>query len=334
LQIIQTLQIQLILSNTTEDLFSQLALPDSPSELYSPIAYTMSMGGKRIRPKLVLTSCGICGGDPLEAQNAAIAVEMLHNFTLIHDDIMDNAGTRRGFQTVHTKWDVPIAILSGDALFALAFEKLTYYGESKKYDKFTYHKLSKTFINASKIVCEGQARDLSFENRNDVSLDEYLLMIEQKTASLLSASMTMGGIVAQSTDKNIEILGKIGMQLGIAFQIQDDLLDAIGDPKKFGKEPGGDIREGKKTYLSILANKLINQSDKVIMDTVLQSNEVTIDDVNTVIDIFQKVGVIQKTKDTIQNLYSNSIELLNYFDNSTYTVEINRILNQLTVREN
>lgn len=322
------------MSNNTEDLFSQLALPESPSELYDPIAYTMSMGGKRIRPQLVLTSCGICGGNPVEAQSAALAVEMLHNFTLIHDDIMDNAGTRRGFQTVHTKWDVPTAILSGDALFTLAFEKLSYYGDSHKYDKKTYHQLINTFINASKIVCEGQARDLSFENRDDVSLDEYLLMIEQKTASLLSASMTMGGIVAQSTEKNVETLGKIGMQLGIAFQIQDDLLDAIGDPKKFGKVPGGDIREGKKTYLSILANKLVNQTDRVILKTILQSNEVSSDDVNTVIDIFHKVGVIQSTKSTIQRLYSNSMELLNFFDNSTYSVEINRILNQLTVREN
>lgn len=322
------------MSNNSEDLFSQLSLPESPSELYDPIAYTMSMGGKRIRPQLVLTSCGVCGGNPVEAQNTALAVEMLHNFTLIHDDIMDNAGTRRGFQTVHTKWDVPTAILSGDALFALAFEKLSYYGDSHKYDKKTYHQLINTFINASKIVCEGQARDLSFENRDDVSLDEYLLMIEQKTASLLSASMTMGGIVAQSTEKNVETLGKIGMQLGIAFQIQDDLLDAIGDPKKFGKEPGGDIREGKKTYLSILANKLVNQADSVILKTVLQSNEVSRADVNTVIDIFHKVGVIQSTKETIESLYSNSMELLNYFDNSIYTVEINRILNQLTVREN
>lgn len=322
------------MSLSAEELFSQLLLPESPSELYDPIKYTMSMGGKRIRPKLVQISCGICGGNPAEAQSAAKAVEMLHNFTLIHDDIMDNAGTRRGFQTVHTKWDIPTAILSGDALFALAFDQLSYYGENNQYDKQTYHQLTKIFLNATKVVCEGQARDLSFEKRADVSLDEYLLMIEQKTASLLSASMSMGGVVANSTTSNIERLGKIGMQIGLAFQIQDDLLDAIGDPSKFGKEPGGDIREGKKTYLSILANRVLNESDRLILNDILQSDSVTDDDVNEVIGIFHKNGVIQITRDYIRNLYSNSLELLNYFDKSSYTVEINRILNQLTVREN
>jgi geranylgeranyl diphosphate synthase type II len=294
----------------------------------------MAMGGKRIRPKLVVTSCGVCGGNPEEAHAAAKAVEMLHNFTLIHDDIMDNANSRRGYETVHLKWDVPIAILSGDALFALAFDQLSYYGESDKYDKNTFYRLTKVFTKATKIVCEGQARDLSFEKRQDVSLDEYLLMIEQKTASLLSASMSMGGIVAQTDDRNIEILEKIGMQIGLAFQIQDDLLDAIGDPTKFGKKTGGDIREGKKTYLSILAAKMANRSDKIILESILQSKSVTDTEVQKVIDIFHESGVIQLTKDYIQKLYSNSIELLNYYEKSSYTDEINLILNQLTVREN
>ncbi len=323
-----------LLSTDFEVILQNLDLPAHPANLYEPIRYTLSMGGKRIRPKMVLAACGMCGGEVFEATQAALAVETLHNFTLIHDDIMDNADKRRGFETVHLKWDLSTAILSGDALFAVSSDLLSYYGENDSYSKAQYFRLNKIFLDATRIVCEGQARDLDFENRTDVNLDEYLLMIEQKTAALLKAAMQMGGIVAGANAHQIEELGKLGLKAGLAFQIQDDLLDAIGNPETFGKKPGGDIAEGKKTYLSILAMKLADTDDQKLLAEILESGTTSELDIAHVIDIYEKTGVIELAKKEIHRLYDEAFKSLSVFSDNEFRNEINNLLNQLMIREN
>lgn len=323
-----------LLSTDFEVILQNLDLPAHPANLYDPIRYTLAMGGKRIRPKMVLAACGMCGGDITEATPAALAVESLHNFTLIHDDIMDNADKRRGFETVHLKWDFSTAILSGDALFAVASDLLSFYGQNDKYSKSQYFELNKIFLNATRIVCEGQARDLDFETRSDVSLDEYLLMIEQKTAALLKAAMQMGGVIARASAHQIYELGKLGLKAGLAFQIQDDLLDAIGDPEIFGKKPGGDIAEGKKTYLSILALKLADSDDQKLLAEILESGTTSELDIAHVIDIYEKTGVIELTNKEIRRLYDEAFASLSEFSENEFRNEINNLLNQLMIREN
>lgn len=322
-------------SRFTNDLvIKRLNLPDTPLELYDPIRYTLGMGGKRIRPRLVEIACGLCGGDINEAENAAIALEALHNFTLIHDDIMDNADSRRGFESVHKKWDLSTAILSGDALFAYSFSLLTYYCASENYNKSQITRLLNEFTQAAVIVCEGQARDLSFEQNNDISLDDYILMISQKTAALLKSAMIMGSIIAGASDEQIENAGAIGMYAGLAFQIQDDLLDAIGNPDKFGKKVGGDIIEGKQTYLSILARKLADSEDKHILTSLPGKPGITDSEVKSIIDLYRKYDVIEKTSNEIASIYDKASDLLNFFPDSEYVHEIKALLNQLNVREN
>ncbi|MCC5925288.1 MAG: polyprenyl synthetase family protein [Bacteroidetes bacterium] len=316
-----------------ESYLKELPLPDNPSTLYEPIRYIMGIGGKRIRPRMVLAGCGLCDGDINEAMNAAAAVETLHNFTLIHDDIMDNASKRRGLPTVHAKWDNSTAILSGDALFAYSFELLSYYGTRDTITKEQYVKLNQIFLKASRTVCEGQARDMEFESRADVTLSEYMLMIEQKTAALLQASLQLGAIIGGGTDSQIQMCGDIGLKAGIAFQIQDDLLDAIGDPEKFGKRPGGDIAEGKKTYLSISAMQLANEQDKIKLNQILNSTQVFDDDIDTVIGIYKKYDILQFAQKKIEQLYNEARQSLNTFQKSRYSDEINAMLNQLMSRD-
>lgn len=309
-------------------------MPDTPGELYDPIRYTLGMGGKRVRPRLVEIACGMCGGNIDESVPAAVAIEALHNFTLIHDDIMDNADSRRGFMSVHKKWDLSTAILSGDALFAYSFSLLTHYSNSEKYDKKQITKLLQEFSNAAIIVCEGQARDLSFEQKNDVSLDEYIMMISQKTAALLKSAMIMGSIIAGADDNQIEHAGCIGLYAGLAFQIQDDLLDAIGDPEKFGKKVGGDIIEGKQTYLSILAKQVANEEDKILIMSLPGKPDITDQEVRTIIDLYKKYDVIENTSNEIATYYKKASDLLKNFPDSEYVHEIKALLNQLNVREN
>lgn len=311
----------------------EVPIPLHPQELYDPIRYILSLGGKRIRPNLVLLSCGLCGGDPEEALHAGLSIELVHNFTLIHDDIMDKAETRRGKPSIHKKWNVSTAILSGDVMFAYAFDQLYYYGHSSRYDKNEFLKLNEKFISAVKIVCEGQARDLEFEERTDVTIEEYVEMITAKTAALLQCSMEMGAIIAKASDEAFQKAGIIGLEAGIAFQIQDDLLDVIADPDKFGKRVGGDIYEGKKTYLSILALSLAKPSEKEFLSELLQNKEVSGEEVNKAIQLYYDLGVIDKTKEAISIHYKKALAHLDYFGDSEYKYEINHLLNRLTNRD-
>ena len=221
-----------------------------PKNLYAPIVYILSLGGKRLRPILTLMTADIFGADFKKAMDAAFAVEMFHNFSLVHDDIMDDAPLRRGKVTVHEKWDVNTGILSGDAMLINAIQ----YFEG--YEGNVHKGLLQVFSKTALEVCEGQQYDVDFEDRDDVTIPEYLKMIEYKTAVLVGGAMKMGAIIAEASEEDQNRIYEFGKNLGIAFQLQDDYLDAFGDPKTFGKQVGGDIIENKKTFLVLKAMEL------------------------------------------------------------------------------
>ena len=227
-----------------------------PQNLYEPITYILELGGKRLRPILTLMTADMFTENYDEALHAALAVEMFHNFSLVHDDIMDDAPLRRGNVTVHEKWDVNTGILSGDAMLILAYQLF------EQYEAPIFKKLAALFTKTALEVCEGQQYDIDFETRNDVTEGEYLKMIEYKTAVLVGAAMQMGAIVAETSEENANSVYEFGRLLGIAFQLQDDYLDAFGNPETFGKQVGGDIIENKKTYLYIKAMAHGTSEDK------------------------------------------------------------------------
>ena len=231
--------------------FDQLDLKQSPKELYEPIQYILSLGGKRIRPVLMMLSHELFDGNPTSISGPALAVEMFHNFTLIHDDIMDNAGLRRGKPTVHEKWDRNIAILSGDALCILSYDYLI-----RTEPTTLLPELVRRFNKTSIEICEGQQMDLNFETAGDVTLSQYKEMIRLKTAVLLGFSLWTGAYLAGASQNEQELCYRIGENMGLAFQLKDDYLDAFGSTAQTGKEQGGDIRSGKKTYLQIEAKRL------------------------------------------------------------------------------
>ena len=249
-----------------ENALASLNIPDTPNTLYDPQRYMLGNGGKRIRPVLTLMACGMCSDHRYKAVPAALAVELLHNFTLMHDDIMDQAEYRRGEQAVHKKWSESVAILSGDSMHTRALMLLNELG-----DPVVYRKVNSLFLDGINRVCEGQALDMEFESRVDVTIPEYMEMISGKTSALLEAALQMGGVIGGCSDEQLHTLKKVGGNLGRAFQIQDDWLDVIADPDKFGKRVAGDIYECKKTYLMILALERCNKEQKKWLTECLKS---------------------------------------------------------------
>lgn len=321
------------ISELVEEEFAKLNLPHKPESLYEPVRYTLSLGGKRIRPYFTLSGCGLCNGPIKDAIPAALAIELLHNFTLLHDDIMDSASTRRGEPSVFRKWDASTAILSGDAMYAWAFEQLQRYGEWEQFSKEQYFNILNIFLESAKTVCEGQAYDLDFEAQRSVSLDGYLQMIQGKTAALINGAFMMGGVVAQASSSQMDQLKTMGTNIGIGFQIQDDLLDVLADPEKFGKTPGGDILEGKKTYLSILALQRSNSQQKTELIRIFESPDLTADEIKKVIDLYQQLGVIESTEQAIENRYLAAIEQIELFEDNPYKADLKKFLLNLKNRE-
>ncbi|UOB15977.1 polyprenyl synthetase family protein [Abyssalbus ytuae] len=227
-----------------------------PETLYEPMVYILGLGGKRLRPVLTLMTAEIFGTDYREALNAALAVEVFHNFSLVHDDIMDEAPLRRGKETVHEKWNVNTGILSGDVMLIIAYQLF------ENYKPETFQQLAKLFSKTAVEVCEGQQYDIDFETRDNVSIDEYIKMITCKTAVLVGASMKMGAIVANASKQDMQAIYEFGLNLGIAFQLKDDYLDAFGDEDTFGKQIGGDIIENKKTFLYLKAFETLDEEEK------------------------------------------------------------------------
>ncbi|MFP8488304.1 polyprenyl synthetase family protein [Gracilimonas sp. Q87] len=325
--------LQYILLEKVEQALQQMELPDSPISLYEPYKYAMAVGGKRIRPLLTLIACGLCEGEIDDALPAALAVEVLHNFTLVHDDIMDSADTRRGEQSVYKKWNENTAILTGDVMFADAYKHLHYYGESDKFSKQEFAAMHHIFSRSIITVCEGQALDMEFVDRIDVSNKEYLQMIGGKTAALLSGSLEMGAVAAHATHHKRAELAELGYEMGVAFQIQDDLLDAIADPEKFGKRPGGDIYEGKKTYLTILALERADDVEQKIISNTLEQDEPTEEAVEQVLEIMGDLGVLKDVDNETDEHYQKAFDLLSKFENSEYKIELEKLLNFLRKRD-
>ena len=276
-----------------------------PNNLYQPINYILKLGGKRLRPVLTLMTAEVFGSNINEAMDAALSVEVFHNFSLVHDDIMDDAPLRRGKETVHEKWDLNTGILSGDAMLILAYQLF------ENYEPKTFQALAKLFSKTALEVCEGQQYDIDFETRNDVAIPEYLKMIEYKTAVLVGAAMKMGAIVAEASNENQDAIYDFGRYLGIAFQLQDDYLDAFGNPETFGKQVGGDILENKKTYLYLKTLELGTETEKVnlieFMNSDTLSNDAKVKQVKTV---FKTSGAAEATQLAVKGYTNKAFEML------------------------
>ena len=285
--------------------FENTNLDKEPKNLYTPISYILELGGKRIRPVLTLLSTAVFDGDYKQALPAATAIEVFHNFSLIHDDIMDDAPLRRGKPTVHEKWNINTGILSGDAMLILAYQ----YFENYKPEIF--QKLAKLFSKTALEVCEGQQYDVDFETRTNVTISEYLKMIEYKTAVLLGAAMKMGAIVAETSEENGNLIYDFGLNLGIAFQLQDDYLDAFGNPETFGKQVGGDIIENKKTYLFLKAMEFANANDKKQLSHLFSIQLAdNVEKIEAAKKIFSESGASEATKKAIANYTLKAFETL------------------------
>ncbi|WP_412464940.1 polyprenyl synthetase family protein [Flavobacterium mekongense] len=285
--------------------FKALNLTKEPNNLYEPIRYILSLGGKRLRPVLTLMATEVFDVDCEKAIPAATAVEVFHNFSLIHDDIMDDAPLRRGNETVHEKWDLNTGILSGDAMLILAYQFF------ENYEPKVFRDLAKLFSKTALEVCEGQQYDVDFETRDDVTIPEYLKMIEYKTAVLVGAAMKMGAIVAETSTENADAIYDFGLNLGIAFQLQDDYLDAFGDPETFGKQVGGDIIENKKTYLYLKALEFSKAEEKEQLLHLFSIHPTdNTDKIQSVKQIFTQTGADAATQQAIQDFTLKAFQTL------------------------
>ena len=297
------------LSKYHSDFLKYLAAQDfkrEPKNLYEPVDYILQLGGKRIRPILTLIACDVFSGSFQKALPAALAIEVFHNFTLIHDDIMDDAPLRRGKQTVHEKWNINTGILSGDAMLILAYQFF------ENYEPAIFQKLAKLFSKTALEVCDGQQMDIDFETRNNVTIDEYIKMITLKTSVLVGAALNMGAIVAKASEEQAQLLYDYGVNLGIAFQLQDDYLDTFGNPKTFGKQVGGDIIENKKTYLYLKALETANETDKNALLAFYNSEQKGVEKkVREVSAIFKRSNIPDFTRQLIQDYSDKSFEYVN-----------------------
>jgi len=301
-----------------------------PAELYQPISYLMELGGKRMRPTLALLSAELFGGNIMKALNAAIGIELFHNFTLMHDDIMDKAPLRRGKPTVHEKWSASTAILSGDAMFVEAYKMMA------KVDDSILREILEIFNETASAVCQGQQSDMNFEKRYDVSIDEYLHMIKQKTAALLAGSMQIGALIGGAAKFQSKLVYEFGENIGLAFQLQDDILDVYGDPLKFGKRIGGDILANKKTFLLIKAKELSKDNRKVELANWLDgTSHEPGEKIKAVISIYDSLEVRKMAEDQMEEFVRKALAALDQIapENGTKTL-LKSFAESLLIREN
>ena len=295
----------------------QQYIPKYPEGLYQAVSYIMSLGGKRLRPIAVLLGCDLFNGNLEKAVRIAWSLELFHNFTLAHDDIMDYADTRRGHPSLHKKYSVEQAIISGDALMILAYQGFESLSDA------TYKKVNTVFSKAALDICEGQQLDMDFETKRSVNLDQYLVMIKGKTSALLGAALQIGSLVANAPDDDAQKLYQIGAQVGMAFQIKDDWLDAFGDQQKVGKLKGGDFLQRKKSIPWIIANQDANDQQRMILDQWLaRSNEVELDSVYSVLD---QLRISEKTNQLASEKLQSSLKRIDTLNISTAQKE--RLIN-------
>jgi geranylgeranyl diphosphate synthase type II len=283
---------------------SNTSFPAQPTELYEPVKYILKLGGKRMRPILSMLACEMFSGSYDPALNAALGIEIFHNFTLIHDDIMDEAPLRRGKETVHKKWNESVGLLSGDALMIESYQKMADYRP-----EILPHLLKLYNITAIE-VCEGQQMDMDFEERDDVKIEEYIRMIRLKTAVLLGCSLEMGAIAGDASTKDAKELYNFGVNLGIAFQLQDDILDVYADQSKFGKQVGGDIIANKKTFLLLTALEDANEKQLKDLTSLFEESDLE-KKVTEVKRIYAELGIKEKAENQMESFYRIAMDNLN-----------------------
>ena len=282
-----------------------LHFKQEPKGLYAPIEYALQTGGKRLRPMLTLIACQMFAGEQEKALPAALALELFHNFTLLHDDLMDNADTRRGKPTVYKQYGKNTAILSGDQMIIEAYKQL----QELPTDKLP--KVLRLFNQMATEICEGQQHDMDFEQQQEVSINDYLEMIRQKTAVMLSTALHIGAYLAGATEEQQLCIAKYGEKIGIAFQLEDDLLDVYGNPDTFGKNIGGDILEKKKTYLLLCAYQKADAALKEQLNTALNSQTISNEDkIRAVTAIYNRLGVRQQTEQLMLQYTNEAIDCL------------------------
>ena len=305
-----------------EDIRSAIAAipyPQRPEGLYEPIAYVMSMGGKRLRPMLMLLCYSVFRPDWQKALPAATALELYHNHTLLHDDLMDHADVRRGKPTVHRRWDENTAILSGDTMLLMAARQMAQQRIGR------HEEANECFLKSAIEICEGQQYDVNFEKRHDVTEEEYIEMIRLKTSVLLGCAAKIGALLAGASDKDCNILYSFAEKIGLAFQLQDDYLDCFGNEQTFGKRIGGDILCGKKTFMTVSAmQRMENEADRKaflsILDAKADTPEAERKKIDLVIDIYRKLGIAEVANPRIQQFYDEAHRILLTLDADTTTL--------------
>ena len=291
--------------NKINKYLDDMAYDRKPASLYAPIRYALSMGGKRIRPVLMLLAYNLFKDDPESILMPACALETYHNYTLLHDDLMDNADVRRGKPTVHRKWDANTAILSGDSMLVLAYQRMAQVPADK------LKPILDLFTETALEIGEGQQYDMDFESRTDVTEDEYIEMIRLKTSVLLACAVKMGAILAGASQEDADNLYHFGEQVGLAFQLQDDLLDVYGDPKVFGKAIGGDITSNKKTYMLINAYQRADEAQKESLRQWIEAREFDKQEkITAVTELYNQIGIRKLCEEKINHYFAQSEKYL------------------------
>ncbi len=309
--------------NLFENYLAQIQFPEEPERLYKPILYSMSGGGKRIRPTLLMLACEVFGGDVQDALPAAVAVEMFHNFTLLHDDIMDNAEVRRGKPSVYASWGDNVAILSGDAMMICSYRLLS----KTPSDKLA--RVMEIFTTTALQVCEGQQYDMDFEGRQKVSVVEYMNMIELKTSVLLAGAADIGAVLGNASEEDCRQIYRYALELGLAFQLQDDLLDSYGTQEELGKRIGGDILEGKKTCLMLNAMSRATEEDReVLRSTHLDSKLSDKQKIEQVKAIYDKYDIPHLINQQISLRFDRALSILDSLDIPSERTEHLRVFAQ------
>ena len=300
-----------------------------PYGLYEPIEYTLAAGGKRVRPQLAMIACQMFGGKEEEVLPAALALEVFHNFTLLHDDVMDKADVRRGRATVHVKWNENTAILSGDQMLIEAYKLLA----GVPADKLS--NVLQLFNKMATEICEGQQYDVDFESQEHVTIEEYLKMIRLKTSVLLATALQIGGYIAGANEEQQEALYQFGINVGLGFQIQDDILDVWGDPKTFGKAVGGDISCNKKTFVYLEAMRRLG--DEAIGNELQQWYSQVLEDNTTKIaavkEIFEQLDVRTACEKVVEDYTQKALALLNQLPQNAATEQLRQLANKLNTRK-
>lgn len=299
-----------------------------PYGLYEPIEYTLAAGGKRVRPQLAMIACQMFGGKEKEVLPAALALEVFHNFTLLHDDVMDKADVRRGRATVHVKWNENTAILSGDQMLIEAYKLLAGVPAEK------LPKVLQLFNKMATEICEGQQYDVDFESQEQVAVEEYLKMIRLKTSVLLATALQIGSYIAGANEQQQETLYQFGINVGLGFQIQDDILDVWGDPKTFGKAVGGDISCNKKTFVYLEAKRLLKNEAKELEEWYSQTLEDNTEKITAVKDIFEQSGVREKCEQVVGGYTQRAMQLLEELPQNEATEQLRQLANKLNARKN